>query len=176
VVVGAAQCVGGVADLADGGAFVGADDLAFVEEDDGMGDVFQHGGQVGRQARAGAFDPLGLIDDERARLAGGAAGMALATGRCGVGFGLGTASSGERERRRDRDGQWTAAAAARVAHCLREQTQRCLTGTPWVQMTLALNMNNVVTELYAVLLFSDLADTSDKPVAIERDVPVTLGK
>ncbi|MEU3855697.1 hypothetical protein [Streptomyces sp. NPDC029554] len=45
-----------------------------------------------------------------------------------------------------------------------------------VQMTLALNMNNVVTELYAVLLFSDLADTSDKPVAIERDVPVTLGK
>ncbi|MFI8170936.1 hypothetical protein ACIGAN_31970 [Streptomyces sp. NPDC085931] len=55
--------MGGVADLVDGGAFVGADDLAFVEEDDGMGDVFQHGGQVGRQARAGAFDPLGLVDD-----------------------------------------------------------------------------------------------------------------
>lgn len=62
------------------------------------------------------------------------------------------AGHGERERRRDRDGEWTAAAAARVVHCLREQTQRCLAGTPWVQMTLASNMNNVVTELYAVLL------------------------
>ncbi|MFD6174346.1 hypothetical protein [Streptomyces coeruleorubidus] len=91
---------------------------------------------------------------------------------------MGKASRGKRERSRDKDGQWTAAAAARAAHRLREQTQRCLTGNPWVQMTLASNMNNVVTELYAVLLNSDLADMADKPEDIERDaaLSMTLGK
>lgn len=58
-------------------------------------------------------------------------GTASAIGRCGGGFGVGKASRGKRERSRDRDGQWTAAAAARVAHRLRDQTQRCLAGNPW---------------------------------------------
>jgi hypothetical protein len=45
-------------------------------------------------------------------------------------------------------------------------------------MTLASNMNNVVSELYAVLLNSDLADITDKPEGIERDaaLSMTLGK
>jgi hypothetical protein len=91
---------------------------------------------------------------------------------------MGKASRAKRERSRDKAGQWTAAGAARAAHRLREQTQRYLTGNPWVQMTLASNMNNVVTELYAVLLNSDLADMADKPEDIERDaaLSMTLGK
>lgn len=91
---------------------------------------------------------------------------------------MGKASRGKRERSRDRDGQWTAAAAARVAHRLRDQTQRCLAGNPWVQMTMASNMNNVVSELYAVLANSNLTDMPDKPVDIERDaaLSMTLGK
>ncbi|WP_225827168.1 hypothetical protein [Streptomyces naphthomycinicus] len=64
---------------------------------------------------------------------------------------MGKASRGKRERSRDKDGQWTAAAAARAAHRLREQTQQRLTGNPWVQMTLASNMNNVVTAHPGVL-------------------------
>ncbi|MFI9569483.1 hypothetical protein [Streptomyces rishiriensis] len=45
-------------------------------------------------------------------------------------------------------------------------------------MTLASNMNNVATELYAVLLNSDLADMADKPEYIEWDaaLSMTLGK
>ncbi|WKX07378.1 hypothetical protein [Streptomyces sp. NL15-2K] len=45
-------------------------------------------------------------------------------------------------------------------------------------MTLASNMNNVVTELHAVLLNRDLADMAGKPEAIERDaaLSMTLGK
>lgn len=74
VVVDPAQGLGSCADLVDGGAFVGADDLPLVEEDHGQRDVFDHGGQVRRQrAGAASFDALCFVDDERARLAGGAA-------------------------------------------------------------------------------------------------------
>ncbi len=45
-------------------------------------------------------------------------------------------------------------------------------------MTLASNMNNVLTELHAVLLNSDLADMADKPENTEREaaLSMTLGK
>ncbi|WP_308047947.1 hypothetical protein [Streptomyces sp. TRM72054] len=91
---------------------------------------------------------------------------------------MGKASRGKRERSRDKAGQWTATAAARAAHRLRDQTQRSLLGNPWVQMTLASNIDNVITELYAVLLNSDLADMVGKPEGIERDaaLSMTLGK
>ncbi|WP_217208861.1 hypothetical protein [Streptomyces sp. AC550_RSS872] len=91
---------------------------------------------------------------------------------------MGKASRGKRERSRDRAGQWTATGAARAAHRLREQTQRCLTGNPWVQMMLASNMNNVVAELHTVLLHSDLADVAERPEGLERDaaLSMTLGK
>ncbi|MFB7506151.1 hypothetical protein [Streptomyces broussonetiae] len=91
---------------------------------------------------------------------------------------MGKASRGKRERSRDKAGQWTAVGAARAAHRLREQTQRHLAGNPWVQMTLASNMDNVVTELYTVLLNSDLADLADKLEGIEWDaaLSMTLGK
>ena len=82
---------------------------------------------------------------------------------------VGKASRGKRERSRDMAGQWTAAGAARAAHRLREQTQRCLTGNPWVRMMLASNMNNVVSELHSVLLNSDLADMVEKPEGVEWD-------
>jgi hypothetical protein len=91
---------------------------------------------------------------------------------------VGKASRGKRERSRDMAGQWTAAGAARAAHRLREQTQRCLTGNPWVRMMLASNMNNVVSELHSVLLNSDLADMVEKPEGVEWDaaLSMTLGK
>lgn len=91
---------------------------------------------------------------------------------------MGKASRGKRERSRDKAGQWTAAGAARAAHRLWEQTRRCLVGNPWVQMTLASNMNNVVSELRSVLLHSDLADMADRPEGLEWDaaLSMTLGK
>ncbi|MDH6521993.1 hypothetical protein M2163_001012 [Streptomyces sp. SAI-135] len=91
---------------------------------------------------------------------------------------MGKASRGKQERSRDNAGQWTATSSAGEAHRLRELTQQRLTGNPWVQMTLADNINNVVTELHAVLLHSDLADMADAPEGIERDAAwsMTLGK
>ncbi|MET9914701.1 hypothetical protein ABZZ74_49905 [Streptomyces sp. NPDC006476] len=66
----------------------------------------------------------------------------------------------------------------REAHRLRELPQRNLTGDPWVQMTLASNMNNVVAELHHVLLNSDLADMAGKPEDVEWEaaMSMTLGK
>ncbi|AZP22804.1 hypothetical protein EJC51_46270 [Streptomyces aquilus] len=69
---------------------------------------------------------------------------------------MGMASRGKRQRSRDRAGQWTAADAAREAQLLRELAERHLTGNQRVQMTLASNLNNVLHELHAVLLHSDL--------------------
>ncbi|WP_329328060.1 hypothetical protein [Streptomyces luteogriseus] len=91
---------------------------------------------------------------------------------------MGKASRAKRERSRDRAGVWTAVGAARAAHRLREQTQRCLTGNAWVQTMLASNNSNVVAELHSVLLNSDLADMADKPEGIEMDVAwsMTVGK
>ncbi|MER5668183.1 hypothetical protein [Streptomyces mirabilis] len=91
---------------------------------------------------------------------------------------MGKASRGKRERSRDTAGQWTAAGVARAAHRLREQTRECLTGNPWVQMTLASNLNNVVTELHSVLLHSDLADMAQRPedLAWDAALSMTLGK
>lgn len=91
---------------------------------------------------------------------------------------MGKASRAKRERSRDKAGQWTAAGAARAAVRLRDQTQRCLAGNQWVQMMLASNMNNVVTELHSVLLHSDLADVAERTDGLERDVAMsmTLGK
>ncbi|MFI5978912.1 hypothetical protein [Streptomyces sp. NPDC051452] len=72
--MGASDPAGGGADLVNGGAFVGADDLPFGEEDDGQGDLLDHGGQVRWQAcRATPLDALDFVDDERTCLAGGAA-------------------------------------------------------------------------------------------------------
>ncbi|WP_406840810.1 hypothetical protein ACICHK_39735 [Streptomyces sp. AHU1] len=91
---------------------------------------------------------------------------------------MGKASRNKRERSRDKAGQWTAAGAARAAHRLREQTQKHLVGNPWVQMTLAENISNVVGELHAVLLNSNVSEFADKPKGIEQDVALsmTLGK
>lgn len=85
------------------------------------------------------------------------------------GCGVGKASRGKRERSRDRAGQWTVTGAAREAHRLRELTQRYLTGNPWVQMTLASNLGNVVGELHQVLLNSDLGDMAGRPEGVVRD-------
>ncbi|MER6160920.1 hypothetical protein ABT147_36265 [Streptomyces sp. NPDC001868] len=65
-----------------------------------------------------------------------------------------------------------------MAQQLREQTQRGLTGNPWVQMTLASNLNNVINELHAVLRHSDLSDMAGKPDGLEWDaaLSMTLGK
>ncbi|WP_307841065.1 hypothetical protein [Streptomyces sp. GESEQ-4] len=87
---------------------------------------------------------------------------------------MGKASRGKRERSRDRAGQWTATDAARTALRLREVTQRCMTGNAWVQMTLASNMDNVLRDLYGVLLSSDLADMAEKPEGIERDAALSM--
>ncbi|MEU6444969.1 hypothetical protein [Streptomyces sp. NPDC047046] len=100
--------------------------------------------------------------------------LAVAVGRLPVG----KASRGKRERSRDKTGQWTATGAARAAHRLREQTRQTLTGNPWVQMTLASNMNNVVAELHAVLSNSGLIDLGGQPEGLARDaaMSMTLGK
>ncbi|MFF7889397.1 hypothetical protein ACH40F_52660 [Streptomyces sp. NPDC020794] len=91
---------------------------------------------------------------------------------------MGKASRGKKERSRDKTGQWTAVGAARAGHRLREQTQRQLIGNPWVQMTLADTINNVVNELHTVLLNSNLSDIADRLEGIERDaaLSMTLGK
>lgn len=69
VVVHPPETPGGRVDLVDGGAFVGADDLPLVEEDDGQRNVFHHCGQVRRQPiGATPFHALPLVDDERAAL------------------------------------------------------------------------------------------------------------
>ncbi|MFJ4931627.1 hypothetical protein [Streptomyces sp. NPDC088736] len=91
---------------------------------------------------------------------------------------MGKASRSKKERSRDKTGQWTAAGAARAAHRLREQTQKLLVGNPWVQVTLAETINNVVSELHAVLLNSNVSEFTDEPQGIERDaaLSMTLGK
>jgi hypothetical protein len=78
---------------------------------------------------------------------------------------VGKASRGKKERSSDRTGQLTATGASRAAHRLREQTQQTLTGNPWVQMTLASNMNNVVAELHAVLAPRRTLITTDRRTA-----------
>lgn len=91
---------------------------------------------------------------------------------------MGKASRSKRERSRDKAGQWTAAGAARQACRLREQSQRQLVGNPWVQMTLAETFGNVVGELHAVLLNSNVSEFADKPAGVEQDaaLSMTLGK
>ncbi len=91
---------------------------------------------------------------------------------------MGKASRGKRERSRDKAGQWTASGAARTAQRLRARSLECLTGNPWVQMMLASNMNNVISELRGVLLHSDLSDVAGDPAGLERDaaMSMTLGK
>lgn len=91
---------------------------------------------------------------------------------------MGKASRGKKERSRDKAGEWTATGAARAARRLREQTGRLLAGNPWVQTMLASNINNVVSELSAVLLHSNLADIADRPEDTARDAAwsMTLGK
>ncbi|MFD3841433.1 hypothetical protein ACFWWC_35005 [Streptomyces sp. NPDC058642] len=69
---------------------------------------------------------------------------------------MGKASRGKKERSRDKAEQWTATGAARAARRLREQTRRALADNVWVQTMLASNINNVVSELYAVLLHSKI--------------------
>ncbi|MFJ9634485.1 hypothetical protein ACIRU8_43015 [Streptomyces sp. NPDC101175] len=82
---------------------------------------------------------------------------------------MGKASRGKKEHSRDKADEWTATGAARAARRLREQTGRLLAGNPWVQTMLASNINNVVRELSAVLLHSDLADMSDRPEDTAQD-------
>ncbi|MEU5397367.1 hypothetical protein [Streptomyces tibetensis] len=91
---------------------------------------------------------------------------------------MGKASRGKKERSRDQAEQWTATGAARAARRLREQTRQSLADNRWVQTMLASNINNVVSELYAVLLHSNLADVADQPEDTARDAAwsMTLGK
>lgn len=71
--MGVAQSLGSGADLFDGGALVGADDLPFVEEDHRPGDAREHVGRVRRQpVDAASFEALCIVDEECAHLAGGA--------------------------------------------------------------------------------------------------------
>ncbi|OXY86118.1 hypothetical protein BEK98_44940 [Streptomyces diastatochromogenes] len=84
------------------------------------------------------------------------------------------ASRANRERSRDKAGQWTAAGAARDAHRMREQAQPCPVGNPWVQTTLASNMNNALTALRSALLHSDLADSTDRPEGLEWDAALSM--
>ncbi|MEU0175302.1 hypothetical protein ABZ178_18415 [Streptomyces massasporeus] len=91
---------------------------------------------------------------------------------------MGKASRSKKERSRDRAEQWTATGAARAARRLQEQTRQSLADNRWVQTMLASNINNVISELYAVLLHSDLGEVADQPEDTARDAAwsMTLGK
>ncbi len=88
---------------------------------------------------------------------------------------MGKASRGTKERSRDRAEQWTATGAARAAHRLREQTRQSPAGNPWLQMTLASNMNNVVAELHAVLANSGLIELGgEQPEGIAKNAAMSM--
>ncbi|WP_244363277.1 hypothetical protein [Streptomyces aquilus] len=91
---------------------------------------------------------------------------------------MGKASRAKRERSRDRAAEWTATGAAREARRLAELTQRLLSGNQWVQLMMASNLGNVLSEVHAVLLHSDLADMAGRPDGVELEAAwaMVLGK
>jgi hypothetical protein len=91
---------------------------------------------------------------------------------------VGKASRGKRERSREAAGRWRASLAARAAHRVRAESLGCLRDNLSVRSMLASNINNVMSELYSVLLHSDLADVADDPEGLEWDAAcsMVLGK
>ncbi|WP_328396713.1 hypothetical protein OHS70_12375 [Streptomyces sp. NBC_00390] len=68
---------------------------------------------------------------------------------------MGKASRAKKERSRDRMGEWTAGRAAVTASGMRAETLRHLPRNPWVRTMVSSNINNVLSEMYQVLLNSD---------------------
>ncbi|WP_406320049.1 hypothetical protein [Streptomyces sp. NBC_01637] len=78
---------------------------------------------------------------------------------------MGRASRGKKERNRDRDGEWTASGAAVKASGIRADTLRLLPGNPWVRVLVSSNINNVLSDMYQVLL------NGGPPSPVDRAMP-----
>ncbi|WUW27005.1 hypothetical protein OG521_39845 (plasmid) [Streptomyces sp. NBC_01463] len=85
---------------------------------------------------------------------------------------MGRASRGKKARDRDHQGEWTATRAAVKASAIRSDTLRFLPGNPWVRVMVSSNINNVLSDMYRVLLNSDAPEGS----AWELACSMILGK
>lgn len=85
---------------------------------------------------------------------------------------MGKASRAKRDRSRDDTSEWKAAKAAATASGMRSDTLRNLPGNPWVRVMVSANAQNVLSDMYRVLMNSDVPEGSEWDLACS----MVLGK